>query len=393
MVQIGDTVRFLNDVGGGVVTRISGNMAYVQDNDGFETPVLTRECVVVTVPKSAQTSQTTGKNHAYGSNSTAYPGAGSAKSSGSIGNSPTNTTIPAEGRSNAAQSEQSLTAADIAETEYGDQINLVLGFEAKDIKRLSDTEYICSLVNDSNYYIQFVIATQNDTDEHDKWQTFYAGVIEPNIQLHIKDLSRFDVARIDKMAFHYTAYKLNKTYTLKNAETVILNLDNTKFFKFHCFRTNGYFDGPVLAFNIVLNDHSLPKPVRIDSNQLAEQIKTKQRNDAVVKHNVSKKARKNMLGKPLVIDLHIHELVDTTAGLSNADMLNLQIDTFRNTMDENIKQYGQKIIFIHGKGDGVLRNAISKELNHRYKGHDVQDASFAEYGYGATQVTIRQLRK
>jgi hypothetical protein len=30
-----------------------------------------------------------------------------------------------------------------------------------------------------------------------------------------------------------------------------------------------------------------------------------------------------------------------------------------------------------------------KELNYRYKGHDVQDASFREYGYGATQITIR----
>lgn len=70
-------------------------------------------------------------------------------------------------------------------------------------------------------------------------------------------------------------------------------------------------------------------------------------------------------------------------------MLNLQIDEFSRIMDENLKHKGQKIVFIHGKGEGVLRNAILKELNHRYKGHDVQDASFREYGFGATQVTIR----
>ena len=45
-------------------------------------------------------------------------------------------------------------------------------------------------------------------------------------------------------------------------------------------------------------------------------------------------------------------------------------------------------MFIHGKGEGVLRQALMKELNHRYKGHQAQDASFREYGYGATQVTI-----
>lgn len=88
-------------------------------------------------------------------------------------------------------------------------------------------------------------------------------------------------------------------------------------------------------------------------------------------------------------DLHISELVDSTRGLSNADMLNLQIDCFREVMDANLSQHGRKLIFIHGKGEGVLRAAIMKELNHRYKGHDVQDASFREYGFGATQVTIR----
>ena len=61
-------------------------------------------------------------------------------------------------------------------------------------------------------------------------------------------------------------------------------------------------------------------------------------------------------------------------------------------MDANLRQPGRKIVFIHGKGNGVLRAAIEKELSHRYKGHRVQDASFREYGFGATQVTIRSLR-
>ena len=91
----------------------------------------------------------------------------------------------------------------------------------------------------------------------------------------------------------------------------------------------------------------------------------------------------------IVVDLHASELLDTTAGLSPADILNLQIDRFTEVMQQNMKHIGQKIVFIHGKGEGVLRQAIMKELNHRFKGHDVQDASFREYGFGATQVTIR----
>ena len=62
-------------------------------------------------------------------------------------------------------------------------------------------------------------------------------------------------------------------------------------------------------------------------------------------------------------------------------------------MDANLRRPGQRIVFIHGKGEGVLRQAIMKELTHRYKGHDVQDASFREYGFGATQVTIRPIQQ
>ena len=46
MPKIGDRVRFLNTTGGGIIKRIEGNIAYV-DDDGFETPTLLRECVVV----------------------------------------------------------------------------------------------------------------------------------------------------------------------------------------------------------------------------------------------------------------------------------------------------------------------------------------------------------
>ena len=107
------------------------------------------------------------------------------------------------------------------------------------------------------------------------------------------------------------------------------------------------------------------------------------------KRVVKRRSKQDRRGDVIVVDLHIAELVDSTRGLSNADMLNLQVDEFSRVMDENRKNKGQKIVFIHGKGEGVLRNAIMKELNHRYKGNDVQDASFREYGYGATQVTIR----
>ena len=74
--------------------------------------------------------------------------------------------------------------------------------------------------------------------------------------------------------------------------------------------------------------------------------------------------------------------------MSNAEILNYQLDVFRKTLEEFKAKKGMKIVFIHGKGEGVLRNALIHELRYRYKSYTYQDASFQEYGYGATQVTI-----
>ena len=49
----------------------------------------------------------------------------------------------------------------------------------------------------------------------------------------------------------------------------------------------------------------------------------------------------------------------------------------------------QKFVFIHGKGDGVLRKAVIDELKRKYSNCRYQDASFQEYGFGATMVTIK----
>lgn len=57
-------------------------------------------------------------------------------------------------------------------------------------------------------------------------------------------------------------------------------------------------------------------------------------------------------------------------------------------MLEHIKERGRRIVFIHGKGEGVLRNSIIKDLRTNFKQCQYQDASFCEYGYGATMVTI-----
>ena len=45
----------------------------------------------------------------------------------------------------------------------------------------------------------------------------------------------------------------------------------------------------------------------------------------------------------------------------------------------------QRIVFIHGKGDGVLRKALLDELKRKYPTFRHQDASFQEYGFAENQ--------
>ena len=316
-MKVNDIVRFLNEVGGGRIVRIDGNTAYVEDGDGFERPVLTRDIVV-------------------------------------------------------------------EETPTGEQLNVVLAYEPKEIKHLSTTTFYATLVNDSNYFLYVTYATRSN--EMNGWVTRFHGIVEPNMQVTMDEFGHDDLTEMDRLAVQYVAFKQGKEYKLKNPALVEQKLDTTKFYKLHCFHENEYFDSPVLAIEIVHND--LPaKALTIDSSALEKALREKKREDRPRPRAVERRHEKNDI---TVVDLHIHELVDTTAGLDSASMLAIQMDKFREVMKANQKNLGHKIVFIHGKGEGVLRKAILDELRRRYPRCAVQDASFQEYGFGATQVTIHQ---
>ena len=189
------------------------------------------------------------------------------------------------------------------------------------------------------------------------------------------------------MAVQYIAFKQGKGFALKNPALVQLRLDVTKFYKLHCFHESEYFDTPVLQLEVTRND--LPaKPLRLDSSALENAMRDKRRRDERPRRQPKPVKKKKM--ETIVQDLHITELVDNLAGFSNADMLNYQLAKFCEVMKENEDKLGQKIVFIHGKGEGVLRKAILAELKRKWPACTVQDASFQEYGFGATQVTIHK---
>lgn len=89
------------------------------------------------------------------------------------------------------------------------------------------------------------------------------------------------------------------------------------------------------------------------------------------------------------VDLHIEKLVPITKGLDNYDMLNIQLDTAKRQLEFAIQKKYQRVIFIHGVGEGVLKSEL-ETLFRRYENLRYYEADLQKYGRGATEVFIPQ---
>ena len=356
-LSIGDTVRFLNTVGGGIVKGFRNKqVVIVEDEHGFDVPVLISECVVVQPAGNEKLTQLPEEQEI------SYD------------------TVPAVSKPHTTATNKEREEQP-EETPEGEKITACLAWLPIDIKNLSSTTYECYFVNDSNYYLFFNYMSRKG----DSLIIRYSGLIEPNTKIFLEELEKGDLNEIEKVTVQFIAFKRHKPFSLKNPCLVELRIDTVKFYKLHSFHENDYFEEDALTCFIMRNDIPEDK-IRVSAGDLEQAMKEKKRQDDRPQRERVEKAKKETVTE---IDLHINELIETTTGMSNADILEYQLNKFNEVMNEHIHHKNHKIVFIHGKGDGVLRNAIVKELKKNYPKCFYQDASFREYGYGATMVTIK----
>jgi len=65
---------------------------------------------------------------------------------------------------------------------------------------------------------------------------------------------------------------------------------------------------------------------------------------------------------PKTVDLHANALLDDWQDYEKDELLAISIDNFREALDAAIYWDYPEIRFIHGKGKGVLRDAVYEEL-------------------------------
>ncbi|MFS4481689.1 Smr/MutS family protein [Hyunsoonleella sp. 2307UL5-6] len=149
-------------------------------------------------------------------------------------------------------------------------------------------------------------------------------------------------------------------------------------------------DGFLLSFDkseLILQHNS---NTIIDNNISVTKINTVIAEKETQKRRPSKKVKpKERAQAAMEVDLHIHHLVKSSRGMTNFDMLNVQLQTAKHKLDFAINKRIPRIVFIHGVGEGVLKQEL-ETLFRRYDNLKYYDANYSKYGLGATEVYIYQ---
>ncbi len=343
--NIGDKVRFLNDVGGGkVIKYVDDETVVVLNDDDFEIPVPTNELIP---------DQPTNYHKSSDDNSV---------------NSNKSITKPKEP-----------IVKDEVVKEDGTNA-FYLAFVPVDTKNVTDSPLKLFLINDSNYQVYSNVLLQ-----YGAMHVSHPKTIQSNTKMEIKLLAKNDLNDIDSIAVQVIFYK-NEPHKILPIVSQNIKVDPLKFYKQNTFIENDFFDEK--AYLIAIFEESNPSAAfpEIKLEELKRAFQEKEHDNINVnKKQVSKTSKSSEIWE---IDLHIHELLDDFANMSNKEIIDYQMDYFRKEMQNAINERVKKVIFIHGKGDGVLKGEIRQELKMRYKKYQFQDASFQQYGFGATAVYI-----
>ena len=345
MIKVGDKVKFLNDVGGGTVTSfISKNMVNVENEDGFEIPYPIHQLVNISAPEL------------------------------NVGNE--KKVVPSTQKDIISEPVIIETSGEIINGKNSPDFYFC--FVPKDSANPVGEEIDLFLVNDSNFTLMYCYT-------HHKQgivKTVKFGNVRSNSNLLLEGITQNDFNDLPEYGFQIFYFK-DEDQDWNDPIIKKFKLNPVKFYKESSFHQNKFFKKNALILQITrsLMETELDKLTQQDFKNVVQAKEPRLR----VKNQV-----KQRTSEIVEIDLHINELLDNSEGLSNREILGVQMDKVESEMHTAIQSGAKKIVFIHGVGQGVLKQEVASLLNKKFKKYHFQDASFKEYGYGATMVTIRK---
>jgi hypothetical protein len=349
--KTGDKVRFLNEVGGGRITAVlSKEMVNVETDDGFEVPTLINNLIVVNSADVYESGRIR--------NTVALP-------------------KPAASQQKKAVKPEEPWFSDKKQV-AGKEDPQFLFVLIPEVPANPPTGNISMyLVNNCNETLLFRFAVKTRYN----YETVTAGSLSPNSKTYLGLIKPDMMADLPVYCFqllHFT----KRTKELEPFLQKEITLSAVKFYKQNSFVPNELFKVPVMSIQI--NEH----PLKAELDKLSEHDF---QGVAAHKNPVKEVPEVNLSDKELVeVDLHIHELLDNFSNLTNTEMVTIQMNQFHEQITRAIKSEVKKIVFIHGVGNGTLKNELRRELQRKYSKYHFQDASFREYGYGATMVILRK---
>jgi hypothetical protein len=345
-MKIGDKVKFLNETGGGIITKLlDPETVLVRIEDGFEVPVKRKGLI----PDKGGISESilTDKNNIKDA-------------------SP-------ELKGSQVSEKDTIVQNTIPEQKNSGQVYLAFTREGNPYHLKTH------LINDTNYHIYFIVALRKM--EQQLYQ--YSGSLEPNTKVV---LGNYRIAKSDEPTILSVQYiGFNKGYYVPfEPVNRIIEIDTQQLVDRQYEKENDFFDNTAAIFAIRTRDISenLKFP-HIPLNLPVREFK-QQKEKSLEKKIPEKQKPPEMME----VDLHIHEIVEDERGLTDGEILDIQLSRFEMALETALRGNIKKIVFIHGVGQGKLKYEISKIIDKKYPDLKYQDASFKEYGYGATMILL-----
>ncbi|HPE34924.1 MAG TPA: DUF2027 domain-containing protein [Bacteroidales bacterium] len=357
--KVGDRVKFLNDHGGGIVTKIiSSSLVSVQIEDGFEIPTIVTELI-----KAEETAQT--HQHLF---------MDEVRQSQSL---PSQPVLQDQAESNFDERSSSL---EIFRSKGNDKKGVYLAYVPHDQKWLLTGLLDVYLVNYTDYEILFSLFLRKSNGA---WHGEDYDVVKPNSKILLDSIQR---EHIEKWSYGILQILFHKELSSK----VLSPLSSVFSFKpAKLYRENSYQDSTFISgksFLLIVAEIDVHPTVaesqtdeKFDEEIQQQAARPKQPEEFINKHKTSP--------REAVVDLHIEELTDDSAKMSPNEILNYQLNYFVRCLESAMKNYLTKVIFIHGVGEGVLKEKMAQILK-EYENVRTRDASMHKFGYGATEVLI-----